>query len=84
MADNKESFNTLIVEDTKAVRIGKKVKECDKENMFSFVTSHFAMFFLDLEELRKFIAYLYSNKAEMLIDEMLKDFNAVLKDFRQR
>lgn len=83
MADEKQSFNTLSVENTGAVIIGKKVKECENNNLFNFVTSHFAMFFLDLEELRKFISFLYSQKSEMLIDEMLKDFNIILKEFRK-
>ena len=84
MADEKQNFNTLSVEDAGAVKIGKKVNECDNNNMFNFVTSHFAMFFLDLEELRKFISFLYDQKGEMLVDEMLKDFNVVMKEFRQR
>jgi len=84
MADDRQNFNTLSVEDAGAVKIGKKVNECDNNNMFNFVTSHFAMFFLDLEELRKFISFLYDQKGEMLIDEMLKDFNVVMKEFRQR
>lgn len=84
MADDRQNFNTLSVEDAGAVKIGKKVNECDNNNMFNFVTSHFAMFFLDLEELRKFISFLYDQKGEMLVDEMLKDFNVVMKEFRQR
>jgi hypothetical protein len=84
MADEKQSFNTLSVEDAGAVRMGKKINEYDNNNMFNFVTSHFAMFFLDLEELRKFISFLYDQKGEMLVDEMLKDFNVVMKEFRQQ
>jgi hypothetical protein len=84
MADEKQSFNTLSVENAGAVRIGKKVKECDNNNLFNFITSHFAIFFLDLEELRKFISFLYDQKGEMLVDEMLKDFNVVMKEFRQQ
>ena len=83
MADEKQNFNTLSVENTGAVRIGKKIKECDN-NLFNFITSHFAMFFLDLEELRKFISFLYDQKGEMLVDEMLKDFNILMKEFRQQ
>lgn len=84
MADEKQNFNTLSVEDAGAVKIGKKVNECDNNNMFNFVTSHFAMFFLDLEEVRKFISFLYDQKGEMLVDEMLKDFNILMKEFRQQ
>ena len=84
MADEKQSFNTLSIENAGAVRIGKKVNECDNNNMFNFVTSHFAIFFLDLKELRKFISFLYDQKGEMLVDEMLKDFNVLMKEFRQQ
>ena len=43
------------------------------------------MFFLDLEELRKFIFFLYDQKGEMLVDEMLKkDFNILIKEFKQQ
>lgn len=80
----KQKFNTLSVGDVGTVRIGKKVKECDNNNLFNFVTSHFAIFFLDLEELRKFILFLYDQKSEMLVDEMLKDFNILMKEFRQQ
>lgn len=83
MADNNQ-LNLLFTEDKGAVRIGKKVKECDNNNLFNFITSHFAMFFLDLKELRKFISFLYDQKGEMLVDEMLKDFNVVMKEFRQQ
>lgn len=55
MADNSQ-LNTLFVEDKGVVEIGKKIKECDNNNLFNFITSHFMMFFLDLEELRKFIS----------------------------
>ena len=84
MADEKQNFNILFVENAEAVRIGKMVKECDDNNLFNFITSHFAIFFLDLEELRKFISFLYDQKGEMLVDEMLKDFNVVMKEFRQK
>lgn len=84
MADEKQNFNTLSVEDTGAVRIGKKINECDNNNLFNFITSHFMMFFLDLEELRKFILFLYDKKSEMLVDEMLKDFNVLIKEFKQQ
>ena len=84
MADEKQIFNTLSVENAGEVRIGKKVNECDDNNLFDFIVSHFAMFFLDLEELKKFISFLYDQKGEMLIDEMLKDFNVLVKEFRQQ
>ena len=85
MADEKQNFNTLFIENAGAVRIGKKINECDNNNLFDFITSHFAMFFLDLEELRKFIFFLYDQKGEMLVDEMLKkDFNILIKEFRQQ
>lgn len=84
MADEKQNFNTISVENAGVVRIGKKVNECDNSNLFNFITSHFAMFFLDLEELRKFISFLYDQKSEMLVDEILKDFNVLVKEFRQQ
>ena len=84
MVDKKQSFNTLSVENAGTVRIGKKVNECDDNNLFDFIVSHFAMFFLDLEELKKFILFLYDKKGEMLVDEMLKDFNILMKEFRQQ
>lgn len=80
MADEKQNFNTLSVENAGAVKIG----ECDNNNLFNFITSHFAIFFLDLEELKKFISFLYDQKSEMLVDEMLKDFNVLMKEFRQQ
>ena len=82
MADEKQKFNTLSVENAGAVKLGKKVNECDNNNLFNFITSHFAIFFLDLEELKKFISFLYDQKKEMLIDEMLKDFTILMKEFR--
>lgn len=84
MADDRQNFNTLSIENAGAVRIGKKINECDNNNLISFITSHFAIFFLDFEELRKFISFLYDQKGEMLIDEMLKDFNVLMKEFRQQ
>lgn len=82
---NGQNFDTLFVEeDAGAVRIGKKIKECDNNNLFGFITSHFAIFFLDLKELRKFISFLYDKKSEMLVDEILKDFNTLMKEFRQQ
>lgn len=83
MTDNNQ-LNTLLVEDKGVVEIGKKIKECEQNNLFNLITSHFAMFFLDLEELRKFISFLYDQKSEMLINEMLKDFNILVKEFRQQ
>ena len=35
MADDRQNFNTLSVEDAGAVKIGKKVNECDNNNMFN-------------------------------------------------
>lgn len=84
MTDERQNFNTLFVESAGAVRIGKKINECDNNNLFNFITSHFAIFFLDLKELRNFISFLYDQKSEMLIDEMLKDFNSLMKEFRQQ
>lgn len=83
MADEKQNFNTLSAEDAGVVKIGKKINECNN-NLSNFITSHFAMFFLDLEELRKFVLFLYDKKGEMLVDEMLKNFNVLIKEFRQQ
>ena len=83
MADNNQ-LNTLFAENKGVVEIGKKIKECEQNNLFNLIISHFVMFFLDLEELRKFISFLYDQKSEMLINEMLKDFNVLMKEFRQQ
>lgn len=84
MAEETQELIPLFAEDREMVMINKKISECDENNLFNFITSHFAMFFLDLEELRKFIAFLYDQKGEILIHELLKDFSEIIKEFKQK
>ena len=78
----KEKYNTLIQEDTGMVMINKKIKDCNQNNLFSFLKAHFSVFFLDLQELRNFITYLQENKSENIVKDVLEDFKNIIKNFK--
>ena len=82
--ENNNQLNLLSTEDKGITKVGKKIKELDNNDLFSFIVSHFVLFFLDLKELRKFISFLYDQKGEMFVEEISKDFNVLMKEFRQQ
>lgn len=76
--------DTIIGEVKKnVVTIDKEIKDCDPDNLFDFICSHFAIFFLDLQEINKFIKYLIDDKSNTTIKSLLDNFKDVLKEFRK-
>lgn len=65
------------------ITIDKEIKDCDPDNLFDFICSHFAIFFLDLQEINKFIKYLIDDKSNTTIKSLLDNFKDVLKEFRK-
>ena len=80
MADQLDKI--FITEDVIMIKIDKKIKECDNSSLFNFIYAHFFTFFLDLEELRNFISYLYNKKGEILVKEILDNFSTIIKEFK--
>ena len=65
------------------VTIDKEIKDCNPDNLFDFICSHFAIFFLDLQEMNRFINYLINNKSNITIESLLNNFKDILKEFRK-
>lgn len=72
----------IIVNSGNIIMVKKKIKDCNKHNLTDFIMSHFVIFFLDLQELNKFILYLFEKKGKSTIEEIINNFNDILKEFR--
>ena len=76
-------INTTMIEEKNIITIDKEIKDCNPDNLFNFICSHFAIFFLDLQEMNKFIKYLIDNKNSTTIEYLLNNFKDILKEFRK-
>ena len=76
-------INTTMIEEKNIITIDKEIKNCNPDNLFSFICSHFVIFFLDLQEMNKFINYLINNKNNITIECLLNNFKDILKEFRK-
>ena len=65
------------------ITIDKEIKNCNPDNLFDFICSRFAIFFLDLQEINKFIKYLIDSKDSITIEYLLNNFKDILKEFRK-
>lgn len=76
--------NFLKEDKTGMVTIKNKISDCNTNNLFNFLNSHFSIFFLDVRELRRFISYLINKKQDLIIEDLLKNFQDILKEFKER
>lgn len=74
---------TIVEVKKDVITIDKEIKDCNSDNLFDFICSHFAIFFLDLQEMNKFINYLINNKSNITIESLLNNFKDILKEFRK-
>lgn len=81
MAEN--NVNTPYQANEGMVMMEKSIKKCDESNLFSFLLSHFHNFFIDVQELRSFIEYLRKDKADLIVKDLLNNFNVFLKSFKE-
>lgn len=65
--------------------VNKKIKDCEDHNLFDFISSQsFSISFLDLQEMNKFITYLYENKSELSIKELIENSNIIIEEFNKK
>ena len=63
--------------------MNKKIKDCSDSSLSEFIISRFVTLFLDLQEVKNFIRYLYDKNGEVLIKDLLNTFDSTLKKFRK-
>ena len=63
----------------------QKIKDYEDHTLFDFVISQsFLTLFLDLQEVREFISYLYKNKSELSIEELINNPDIIIREFKQK
>ena len=71
---------TTFIQPSKDAFENTKIKDCEDGKLFDYVSSNFNIFFLDLQEIRKFISYLYENKGELVTSELFENFKDIIKE----
>lgn len=76
-------IETMVEIKKDTITIDKEIKNCNPDNLFDFICFHFVIFFLDLQEMNRFINYLINNKSNITIESLLNNFKDILKEFRK-
>lgn len=65
--------------------LNKKIKDCNEQKLYSFFTynSFIYCLFYDLQELNDFIAYLFVEKGDDSVNDVLKNLTNILANFRK-
>ena len=77
------NLTTLVQPLSKDIFKTTKIKDYEDGKLFDYISSNFYIYFLDLQEIKKFITYLYENKGELFISELFKNFEDITKEFKE-
>lgn len=82
--ENKTTSNIVEKQPNNFINLESKIKDCNEQKIYKLFEVHFLTLFLDLQELNDFILYLYTEKKENYIKDILENFLNILKDFREK
>lgn len=83
MEEDLKQNTVTVVGNSDIVLMNKKIKDCSDSSLSEFIISRFVTLFLDLQEVKNFIRYLYDKNGEVLIKDLLNTFDSTLKKFRK-